>query len=111
MPARRAASLCVPVDGRSGAELRCYPQRAPLLTICAGRPALLVTFTEVLVPIFGCVLSTRGFGLISSVCAPSPYAQRKSNTSFRKEKPPDAGRPTRRERHEPVFGKALHPPL
>jgi len=45
MPARRAASLCVPVDGRSGAELRCYPQRAPLLTICAGRPALLVTFT------------------------------------------------------------------
>jgi len=45
MPARRAASLCVPVDGRSGAELRCYPQRAPLLTICAGRPALLVTLT------------------------------------------------------------------
>jgi hypothetical protein len=37
--------MCVPVDARSGAELRCYPQRAPLLTIRAGRPALLVTFT------------------------------------------------------------------
>jgi hypothetical protein len=45
MPARRATSLCVPVDARSGAELRCYPQRAPLLTIRAGRPALLVTLT------------------------------------------------------------------
>jgi hypothetical protein len=45
MPARRATSLCVPVDARSGAELRCYPQRAPLLTIHAGRPALLVTLT------------------------------------------------------------------
>jgi hypothetical protein len=33
------------VDVRSGAELRCYPQRAPLLTIRAGRPALLVTLT------------------------------------------------------------------
>jgi hypothetical protein len=45
MPARRATSLCVPVDARSGAELRCYPQRAPLLTIRAGSPALLVTLT------------------------------------------------------------------
>jgi len=45
MPARHATSLCVPVDVRSGAELRCYPQRAPLLTIRAGRPALLVTLT------------------------------------------------------------------
>jgi len=33
------------VDARSGAELRCYPQRAPLLTIRAGRPSLLVTLT------------------------------------------------------------------
>jgi hypothetical protein len=33
------------VDARSGAELRCYPRRAPLLTIRAGRPALLVTLT------------------------------------------------------------------
>jgi len=45
MPASRAASLCVPVDARSGAELHCYPERAPLLTIRAGRPALLVTLT------------------------------------------------------------------
>jgi len=45
MPAQRATSLCVPVDARSGAELRRYPQRAPLLTIRAGRPALLVTLT------------------------------------------------------------------
>jgi hypothetical protein len=45
MSTRRATSMCVPVDGRSGAELRCYPQRSPLLTIRAGRPALLVTLT------------------------------------------------------------------
>jgi hypothetical protein len=45
MPAKRATSLCVPVDVKSGAELRCYSQRAPLLTIRAGRPALLVTLT------------------------------------------------------------------
>ena len=45
MPASRATSLCVPVDARSGAELHCYPERAPLLTIRAGRPALLVTPT------------------------------------------------------------------
>ena len=45
MSAPRAISLCVPVDAKSGAELRCYPQRAPLLTIRAGRPSLLVTLT------------------------------------------------------------------
>ena len=45
MTARRAMSLRVPVDARSGAELHCYPERAPLLTIRAGRPALLVTLT------------------------------------------------------------------
>jgi hypothetical protein len=45
MPATRATSLCVPVDTRSAAELRRYPQRAPLLTIRAGRPALLVTLS------------------------------------------------------------------
>jgi hypothetical protein len=45
MPARRAPSLCVPVDARSGAELLAYRDRAPLLTIRAGRPALLVTLT------------------------------------------------------------------
>jgi len=44
MPARRGTSLCVPVDGGAVAELRCYPRRSPLLTIRAGRPALLVTF-------------------------------------------------------------------
>ena len=45
MTARRATSLCVPVDAKSGTELRCYPERAPLLTIRAGHPALLVTLT------------------------------------------------------------------
>ena len=45
MGAKRATSLCVSVDAKSGAELRCYPQRAPLLTIRAGRPGLLVTLT------------------------------------------------------------------
>jgi hypothetical protein len=33
------------VDAKSCAELRCYPQRSPLLTIRAGRPALLITLT------------------------------------------------------------------
>ncbi len=45
MPAKRAPSLCVPVDARSAAELLSYRDRAPLLTIRAGRPALLVTLT------------------------------------------------------------------
>jgi hypothetical protein len=45
MTARRATSLCVPVDGRSAAELLSYQDRSPLLTIRAGRPALLVTLT------------------------------------------------------------------
>jgi hypothetical protein len=45
MAARRPTSLCIPVDTRSAAELRCFPQRAPLLTIRAGHPALLVTLT------------------------------------------------------------------
>jgi hypothetical protein len=45
MPGRRAPSLCVPVDGRSAAEVLSYRDRAPLLTIRAGRPALLVTLS------------------------------------------------------------------
>lgn len=45
MRAKRPTSLCVPVDATSGAELHCYPQRPPLLTIRAGQPALLVTLT------------------------------------------------------------------
>jgi hypothetical protein len=45
MPARRATSLCVPVDGRSAAEAVCYRSRSPLFTLRAGRPALLVTLT------------------------------------------------------------------
>lgn len=45
MLARRAPSLCVPVDARSVAELLSYRDRAPLLTIRAGRPALLVMLT------------------------------------------------------------------
>lgn len=45
MGTRRAPSLCVPVDTRSGAEVLSYRDRAPLLTIRAGRPALLVTLT------------------------------------------------------------------
>jgi hypothetical protein len=45
MATRRATSLCVPVDGRSVAELLSYRDRSPLLAIRAGRPALLVTLT------------------------------------------------------------------
>jgi hypothetical protein len=45
MSARPATSVCVPVDGRSAAELLSYRDRSPLLTIRAGRPALLVTLT------------------------------------------------------------------
>ena len=40
MSAKRITSLWVPVDARSGTELRCYRQRPPLLTIRAGRPAI-----------------------------------------------------------------------
>jgi hypothetical protein len=45
MSAKRATSLWVPVDVRSRTELHRYPQHSPLLTIRAGRPALLVTLT------------------------------------------------------------------
>lgn len=45
MTAKRATSLCVPVDDRSGAELLAYRDRSPLLTIKTGRPTLLVTLT------------------------------------------------------------------
>jgi hypothetical protein len=45
MGARRATSLWVPVDAQSRTELHRYRQHSPLLTIRAGRPALLVTFT------------------------------------------------------------------
>jgi hypothetical protein len=45
MAARRVTSLCVPVDARSGAEVLAYRDRAPLFTIRAGRPSLLVTLT------------------------------------------------------------------
>lgn len=45
MSGKRAASLCVPVDGRCSTELLLYRDRAPLLTIRAGRPSLLVTLT------------------------------------------------------------------
>jgi len=45
MSARRATSLCVPVDARSAVEVLAYRNRAPLLAIRAGRPALLVTLT------------------------------------------------------------------
>lgn len=45
MGGKPATSVCVPVDARSAAELRCYTQRSPLLTIRTARPALLVTFT------------------------------------------------------------------
>jgi hypothetical protein len=45
MAVKRATSLCVPVDARSGAEVLSYRDRAPLLTIRAGRPSLLVTLT------------------------------------------------------------------
>ena len=45
MPGKPATSVYVPVDGRSAAELLSYPGRSPLLSIRAGRPALLVTLT------------------------------------------------------------------
>jgi hypothetical protein len=45
MAAKRATSLCVPVDGHSAAELLSYRDRSPLLAIRAGRPSLLVTLT------------------------------------------------------------------
>jgi len=45
MGAKRVTSLCVAVDDRSAVEVLAYPHRAPLLTIRAGRPALLVTLT------------------------------------------------------------------
>jgi len=45
MPGKPAPSVCVPVDGRSAAELLSYRDRSPLLAIRAGRPALLVTLT------------------------------------------------------------------
>ena len=45
MGVKRATSLWVPVDARSGTELRRYRQHSPLLIIRAGRPALLVTLT------------------------------------------------------------------
>jgi hypothetical protein len=45
MGARRATSLWVPIDARSRTELHRYQQHSPLLTIRAGRPALLVTLT------------------------------------------------------------------
>ena len=72
---------------------------------------LLAKFTVALVPVYGCVVSTRGLGLISSVCAPSPYAHTKSSERCRKETPPDAGCPTRRETPRPLFALALEGPL
>jgi hypothetical protein len=45
MAAKRARSLCVPVDGHSAAELLSYRDRSPLLAIRAGCPSLLVTLT------------------------------------------------------------------
>jgi len=45
MSTRLAATVCVPVDARSRAELLSYRDRGPLLTIRAGRPPLLVTLT------------------------------------------------------------------
>jgi hypothetical protein len=45
MTGKPATSVRVPVDGRSVAELLSYRDRSPLLTVRAGRPALLVTLT------------------------------------------------------------------
>jgi hypothetical protein len=45
MSTHRFASVCVPGDGRSVAELWAYRDRSPLLAIRAGRPALLLTLT------------------------------------------------------------------
>jgi hypothetical protein len=45
MGGKPATSVCVPVDGRSAAQVLSYRDRSPLLAIRAGRPALLVTLT------------------------------------------------------------------
>jgi hypothetical protein len=45
MGGKPAMSVCVPVDGRSAAQVLSYRDRSPLLAIRAGMPALLVTLT------------------------------------------------------------------
>jgi hypothetical protein len=45
MHGKPAATVYVPIAGRSAAELLSYRDRSPLLTIRTGRPALLVTLT------------------------------------------------------------------
>ena len=45
MVARRVPALALPVDARSGASFRDYPNRTPLLSIATARPPLLVTLT------------------------------------------------------------------
>jgi hypothetical protein len=45
MPAPRVGTVTVPVGTRAGVALATYRHRTPLLTICTGRPALLVTLT------------------------------------------------------------------
>ena len=45
MSRKPAPSVCVPVGGRSAAELLSYRDRSPLLAIRTGRPALLVMLT------------------------------------------------------------------
>ena len=45
MPAPRVPALVLPVDAKAGVSFRGYEHRTPLLTIAAGRSALLVTLT------------------------------------------------------------------
>ena len=45
MTARRVTTVTVPVQVRSGVAFAAYQDRAPLLTIWATHPALLVTLT------------------------------------------------------------------
>jgi hypothetical protein len=45
MPARRAMSVCLPVGARWVVELRRYSARTPILSVQAGSPPALVTFT------------------------------------------------------------------
>ena len=45
MPARMVTTVTMPVDGRSRVAFDSYRERAPLLSIWAARPGLLVILT------------------------------------------------------------------
>jgi hypothetical protein len=45
MAARRATSVCIPVDAEAVVEFRRFGRRTPILVISSGHPAALITFT------------------------------------------------------------------